>query len=140
MLNLVPIDFGYKISTTDLQLIYTESGGVKIEVNAISLENPEYKRKILYRNVELLFPIVAEAKCVTMNFYEYNYSLMDRKLKPLTGFYEVANSQYLLEKEEFDTHKRFDLRHYIVAGNDGYVELIASSQYLVNEKPICPTE
>ena len=139
MLNLVPMNFGYKISTTDLQLIYTESGGAKIEVGAILIEHPEHKEKILYRNIELVFPIVAQVKCVTMNFYEYNYSLIDKKLKPLTGFYEVENSQCLSEKCEFDPHKRFDLRHYIVAGNDGYIELIASSKYSVNEKPIYRT-
>ena len=135
MLNLVPIDFGYKISTTDLQLIYTESGGVKIEVGAISIERPEHKGKRLCQNIELVFLVVAEARCITMPFYEYNYSLIDRKLK-LTGFYEVGNSQYVLEKDEYDPRKQLDLRHYIIAGYDGYVELIASSQYSVNEKPI----
>ena len=133
MLILVPVDFGYRISTTDLQLTYSESGGVKIEVSAISLEKPEHNGKRLYRNIELTYPIVGEAKCVTMNFYEYYYSLIDRKLQPLTGFYEVEDSQYLLEKDEFDPRKRLDLRHYVIAGNDGYVELIASPQYSVRE-------
>jgi len=131
MLNLVAIDFGYKISTTDLQLIYTESGGVKIEVGAIPLTSSDE-----CRNIEIAFSLVAEAKCVTMNFYESNYSLIDRTLKAI-GFYEVENSQHLQENINiYDTQKRYDFRHYIIAGYDGYVELIASSQYSVNEKPL----
>ena len=136
MLNLVPLHYGYKISTTDLQLIYTESGGVKIEVDAISLENPAHLGKPLYRNIEIAFSLVAEAKCVAMNFYESNYGNIDRKLE-LTGFYEIANSQYLQENEKiYDPHNRLGLRHFIIAGYDGYVELIASSQYSVSEKPM----
>ena len=69
MLNLVSINYGYRISTTDLKLIYTESSGVKIEATAIPLDFPEHLGKIIYRHVEFVFPLVAEAKCVTVNFY-----------------------------------------------------------------------
>ncbi|GAB0170630.1 hypothetical protein LSPCS325_40670 [Lysinibacillus sp. CTST325] len=39
MLTLKPLNFIFKISTTDLELVYTESGGVRIEVGAISLKS-----------------------------------------------------------------------------------------------------
>jgi len=39
MITLKPLKFIYKISTTDLELVYTESGGVRIEVGAIPLKS-----------------------------------------------------------------------------------------------------
>jgi hypothetical protein len=134
ILNLTPISFGYKISTTDLQMIYTESGGVKIEVDAIRipLENIEHTDEKRYKNIEFVFPLVAEAKCVTLNFYENHESNIEGNF---TGFYLVENSQNLQQSVDlYDPHKRLNLQHYIIAGYDAYVEIIASAQYTISEK------
>jgi len=131
MLNLVPIIFGYKISTLDLKLIYTESGDVKIQVEAKSSQD-----STRYRKIEIVFAFVAEARCISLPFYESNYTLIERQLEPLTGFYEVADSQYLQERISiYDPKNRDGYHHYIIAGNDGYVELIARPQYSVAENP-----
>jgi hypothetical protein len=45
----------------------------------------------------------------------------------------VVNSTYLQENvKKYDPKNRLGLRHYMITGYDGYVELIAST-YSVNE-------
>ncbi|KAF2327888.1 hypothetical protein [Flavobacterium ginsenosidimutans] len=127
MLILKTLNSNFKISTIDLELFYTESKGAKIAIEVIKNGNEEYSR------VEIDFFIVAEVKCVTLNFFESNYSNYLIKYfgdneKPFdSGFYEVMDSAYLKENiEKYDPKMRFDLKHYIVTGNDSYVEIIAS--------------
>lgn len=135
MLTLKSQQIGFSISTTDLDLIYTESKGVKVTVGCIEVNTLNDSENCFC--VEFFFPIVAEAKCVTMNFYEANYEdfniiksddyLLD------SGFYEVVNSSLLKDKERiYDPRNRLSLRHYILTGNDSYVELIATS-YVFNK-------
>jgi hypothetical protein len=146
MIALRPIIFGFEISTIDLKLIYTESDGARIEVEAKSLKD---MRSQNYVRIEIIFSIVAEVKCINLDFYEYNYNdfyIHDEKnieayfensgekiLHPYLGFYEVVDSIYLQENiQKYDFSNKFNLKHYIITGNDGYVELVAS-RYTVNE-------
>lgn len=66
MLTLKPVMPEFKISTTDLKVVYTESDGVKVEVGAIPLKNPQSIDWDKCVNIEICFPLVAEAKCVTV--------------------------------------------------------------------------
>ncbi|EHR8836952.1 hypothetical protein ABJ851_002086 [Shigella flexneri] len=118
---------GCRISTTYLSLKYTESDGVSIIVDAMEL-TPHSKD---YFQVELIFNIVAELKCVTLNFYEANYknisinNIDDVSLD--SGIYEVTNSVLLKEKEKlYDPKNRFILKHYIITGYDSYIEILAA--------------
>ena len=139
MLILKPIRFDYKISTTDLELVYTESGGVKVGVGAKPLKNVDSKK---YANIEISFSIVAEVKCTTLNFYEFNYngfsfSEESGDENKYSGFYEVVNSNYLQEKVRiYDPRDRNNLKHYIITGYDGYVELIASTYEIKKLPPV----
>lgn len=146
MITLMPLNFIYKISTTDLELVYTESGGVRIEVGAIPLKSIDNEKCV---NIEIIFSIVAEVKCVTVNFDEFNYNDFsiseessignhlendeERLHHPDSGFYEVIDSKHLQENiKKYDPRNRFNLKHYIVKGYDSYIEIIAST-YSVNE-------
>jgi len=146
MLTLKPLNFIFKISTTDLELVYTETGGVRIEVGAIPLKSIDNEKCV---NIEIIFSIVAEVKCVTLNFDDSNYNDFciseessignhlendeERLHHPDSGFYEVVDSKYLQENiKKYDPRNRLNLKHYIVKGYDSYIELIAST-YSVNE-------
>ncbi len=146
MFTLKPVNFNFKISTTDLELVYTESGGVKIEVGAIPLRSIDNTCV----SIEIIFSIVAEVKCVTLNFDESNYngfciseevSIEDHLEKdeerfrhPDSGFYEVVDSEYLQKNiMKYDPRNRLNLKHYIVKGYDSYIELVASSSYSLKE-------
>ncbi|MFJ8100495.1 hypothetical protein [Lysinibacillus sp. NPDC096212] len=146
MLTLKSLNFIFKISTTDLELVYTESGGVRIEVGAIPLKSIDKEKCV---NIEIIFSIVAEVKCVTLNFDESNYNGFciskessignhlenDEEIlhQPDSGFYEVIDSKHLQENiKKYDPRNRLNLKHYIVKGYDSYIELIAST-YSVNE-------
>ncbi|GED15519.1 hypothetical protein [Aneurinibacillus migulanus] len=146
MLTLKPLNFIFKISTTDLELVYIESGGVRIEVGAIPLKSIEKEKCV---NIEIIFSIVAEVKCVTLNFDESDYNGFciseelsignrlendeERLYHPDSGFYEVIDSKHLQENiKRYDPRNRLNLKHYIVKGYDSYIELIAST-YSVNE-------
>lgn len=143
---LMPEKVDFHISTTDLRAIYTESGGVTLRIDVQTREDVPIDQ---YREVELTFGTVAELLCITLNFFELyagqleGISQQDDVLAfwetngyhPDPGFYEVMNSPILDEKRTlFDPHNRLDLKHYLVAGYDSYVEVIASSyQFAVKD-------
>ena len=137
MLILKPEKIEFEISTTDLELVYTESGGVKVKVEAIPLVSINLRKFV---SIEISFPIVVEAKCVTLNFYDHNYknySIIKGCFGEInltySGFYEVVDSKYLQDnKKVYDPGDKLDLKHYVITGYDGYVELIAS-KYCANE-------
>ncbi|WP_042474023.1 hypothetical protein [Bacillus ndiopicus] len=145
MFTLKPVNFIFKISTTDLELVYIESGDVRIEVGAIPLKSIDKKCV----NIEIIFSIAAEVKCIKLKFDESNYNnfYISEKLPienhlendeeklyhPDSGFYEVIDSEYLQRNiKRYDPRNRLNLKHYIVKGYDSYIELIAST-YTVNE-------
>ncbi|MDF1263800.1 hypothetical protein P1T79_24655, partial [Escherichia coli] len=70
-------------------------------------------------------------KCATVNFHEANYNnIVIKKVDGEnldSGIYQVMNSVPLEEKERlYDPKKRLKLKHYIIAGYDSYVEILAT--------------
>ncbi|ELE2236335.1 hypothetical protein RL877_000829 [Escherichia coli] len=127
MLVLKSQSIGFRISTTYLSLTYTESDGVNIKVDALELISTEKD----YVQIELVFTTVAEVKCATVNFHEVNYNnIVIKKVDGEnldSGIYQVMNSVPLEEKERlYDPKKRLKLKHYIIAGYDSYVEILAT--------------
>ncbi len=150
MLTLKPSRFKFMISTVYLELFYNDSSSdscnTKIKVEAVPLSSVDKQN---YVTIEIGFSFVAEAKCVTLNFYESHYndfSILEETLSensseseykkshhPDSGFYEVVDSEYLQQNiKRYDPKGFLNLRHFIVTGYDGYVELLAST-YCVNE-------
>ncbi|WP_372822257.1 hypothetical protein ACCE15_06120 [Pseudomonas parafulva] len=145
MIKLVPQKIDFVINTTQLNANYDETGAVSIQVEAQRLEHIE---KNTYTMATLVFERVAELRCITLNFFEREYQNHDilgsqgdevktwreTGLHPDPKFYEVADSALLAEKNPlYDPANFLSLKHYIVAGYDSYVEIIASSYHCVFE-------
>lgn len=133
MLTLESKLIGFRISTTYLQLNYLEPGTVKITLDCIESNKNDNNSHF---KVEMNFYTVAEVKCITMNFYESNYNefhiTSNEKSIIESGFYEVINSVFLKEKKHtYDPKNRLGLKHYIITGNDSYIELLASN-YIID--------
>lgn len=135
---LLPEKLEFKISTTDLKAVYTESGGVKVKVEIQSLKDFENDR---YREVEFTFVNVAQLKCTTLNFFEARHEeykieckvddtlgyWKETGINPDPGVYSVGDSKVLGEKGTFyDPANRLQLKHFLIVGYDSYVEIIAS--------------
>ncbi|WP_145411291.1 hypothetical protein [Paenibacillus xylanexedens] len=126
MFSLKPERLDYRISTTEMEVRYTEQNGVNINVDVTPLvESGEMK----YHHMQLSFSNVAELRCITLNFYEANYNTYELNgTNPDTGIYQVSDSQWLeQEREKYDPTHRLQLKHYIVVGYDSYAELLAST-------------
>jgi hypothetical protein len=138
-MQLVPEKVEFRISTTDLEAVYTESSGVKLRLDAQKIDDVKNE---VYREIELTFLVVAELKCITLNFFDYHYDGFEIKgdiademifwekngYHPNPQFYQVVNSELLDKKVKiFDPNERLDLKHYLVIGYDSYLEIIASS-------------
>ncbi|MGO4528917.1 hypothetical protein AB4Z30_07535 [Paenibacillus sp. 2TAF8] len=136
---LMPEKVDFRISTTDLKAIYTESGGVTLRIDVQTREDVPLDQ---YQEAEFTFSTVAELRCVTLNFFELHAGQVEgiplaedtlhfwetNGYHPDPGFYQVMNSPILDKKRAFfDPRNRLDLKHYLVAGYDSYVEVIASS-------------
>lgn len=146
---LIPEKVDFCISTTDLKAIYTESGGVTLRIDVQTREDVPLDH---YREIELTFDTVAELRCITLNFFEHHTGQVEgisqqddviafwetNGYLPDPGFYQVVDSPILDEKRTlFDPRNRLDLKHYLVAGYDSYVEVIASSyQFAVKDKNV----
>lgn len=137
MLYLVPEPIGFIISTTDVEVVYTEHGGAKIRLDAqksdIQPANAQSTdiqpiEPMEYEELEIYFPIVAEVNCISLNFYEAHhgeFEILDGQ--GMNGFYAVQDSQRLQQRQPlYDPRNRLNLRHYLITGNDSYIELIAS--------------
>lgn len=139
-MQLVPEKTEFKISTTDLEAIYTESGGVTLRIDVQDIES--FKNNT-YREIEIHFLIVAELRCISMNFFDVNHenylieeqNIAINRIKyweengyyPDPGIYEIINSDVLSNKGSlYDPLNRFKLKHYLINGNDSYIEIIAS--------------
>lgn len=138
---LIPEQVDFRISTTDLRVTYTESGGVTLLIDGQTRGDIALDR---YREAELHFDTVAELRCTTLNFFEYHGDQVEVRgnatnddpfafweahgYHPDPGFYQVADSPILQERGSlFDPRKRLGLKHYLVIGYDSYVEVIAAS-------------
>jgi hypothetical protein len=137
-MQLTPEKVGFRISTTDLEAVYTESSGVKLRLDAQRIDDVKSE---VYREVELTFLVVAELRFITLNFFDNHYDSFEIKgdidnemvfwekngYHPNPQFYQVVNSDILENKRKlFDPNGRLDLKHYLVIGYDSYIEVIAS--------------
>ncbi len=138
-MQLVPEKVEFRISTTDLEAVYTESSGVKLRLDAQRIDDVKSEE---YREIEITFLVVAELRCITLNFFDSHYDSFEIKgdidnemvfwenngYHPNPQFYQVVNSDILENKRKlFDPNDRLDLKHYLIIGNDSYLEVIASS-------------
>lgn len=123
----------YTISSTNAEASYDDCGNASIMLGGYKNSSPEK-----YVQIKITFRIVAEFKCITLNFYEHNYMayeiISDNNVdvnEESSGFYLVLNSKILQEMgKSYDPLNRLKLKHYIVTGGDGYFEIIASG-YLI---------
>ena len=138
-MQLAPEKVGFRISTTDLEAVYTESSGVKLRLDAQRIDDVKSE---VYRGIEITFLVVAELRCITLNFFDNHYDSFEIKggidnemafweengYHPNPNFYQVVNS-YILENKRklFDPNERLDLKHYLVIGNDSYLDIISST-------------
>jgi len=143
---LIPEKVNFKISTTNLDVIYSERSCVKIKFEALLLDN--YLNADKYSLIELDFRLTAELKCVSMNFSEtmyeqYSIFLINEEISdyefwklngyhPNSGFHQVDDSAWLNEKKLlYDPKNRLELKHFLIEGYDSYIELLATD-YTIN--------
>lgn len=141
LLSSEKVDF--RVSTTDLEAVYTEASGVKIRLDVQKIN--DFKRDE-YREIELHFFTVAELRCTTLNFFDFNYdhfqlqnevddmiSFWEKNgINPNPHFYQIIDSEILSSKGEiYDPNNRFNLKHYLIIGCDSYVEIIASKYEII---------
>lgn len=141
MMKLKSEPIAFQISTTDLQVTYTEAGGVEVRVEGQSIEDVQHDR---YRDIQFHFTIVAELRCTTLNFfetceYEWASDGEPNGMEQISfwkhhGFpadsrlYEVVDSTIIKEKGKlYDPLQRLQLKHFLLIGYDSYIELIASA-------------
>ena len=66
----VPEKLNFRVSTTDLEVIYTESSGVRLKVEVQTFSDFKNDK---YSEAELQFNNVAEVKCISLNFLEFHH-------------------------------------------------------------------
>ena len=144
MLQLRSIDEGFTISTTDVVVKYSERSGAMIEADVKRNRSEAIADE--YFSLILTFDLVAEMKCVSVNFSEFQYgnyeiiedsiSLEQEHQKNDSGFYIVTDSIWQKEMAPlYDPKNRFKLRHFIICGYDSYIELLASEyRVMIKEK------
>ena len=118
----------FTFASTGLESAYSDDGQASVRLTAQRASEPGK----LHR-VELRFSLVAEFACKTVNFHESFHGELDIQDAGgrHSGFYRVVDSQRLAAVlDVYDPRNRFDLKHYIVVGGDGYVEVIAASYVL----------
>lgn len=136
---LIPEELHFRVSTTDLQITYTESKGAILKFEAQNFNDFKSDR---YRNIELHFKNVAELKCVSLNFFETNHGTFEinsisddpvaywknNEIHPDPGVYTVSFSEVLrLRGSVYDPRNRLNLKHFLVVGYDSYIEIISSA-------------
>ena len=118
---------GLRIVSTVIVVEYSDSSSSLVTLTAV-LRDYEVPVK-----VKIHFLLVAELTCKTVNFYESNYknySIVDNTGSPesrVSGFFQVQKSDLLASKIHlYDPKNRFGIKHFLVAGNDSYCEVLAS--------------
>lgn len=159
-MKLINEDTDFKISTTGAVAEYSDDGKVIIRVCA----ELKHREDLEIFPIEIHFQRVAELVCRTINFYKSNYDEFEIVMaddeenedEELTGFYRICNSPWLEARKEiydpefykvinqqtleccnvaYDSNVRLNLKHYLVAGADGYFELLASGYSVVKFLP-----
>ena len=123
-----------------------ERSDTHLEIDVLKLEDYIHREK--YTSIRISFNTVAELKCSSLNFYEtfhnsyevfyVNEGVNDLEFwkengyHPDSGFYQVDKSQWLRESiSKYDPQNNLGLKHFLIVGNDSYVELLATA-YLVD--------
>lgn len=145
MILLQPERIAIKIATTDVAVTYSERGGAVIEVGALTVDGYATDRREAFR---VVFDVVAELRCISLNFYESNhgeYEVLDaqalEKLEDLddveavwreTGFHPDPGLYQFEDLDEpnrrmnlYDPLRRLGLRSFLLVGNDSYVQVVA---------------
>lgn len=139
MILLEPEKINFKISTTGLAVSYDESCEAKVEVNCLILEDFSSRTP---RRISIIFELVAEITCISLNFYEANHEnyeiLMacspDQEIEfweknnfhPDSGLYQFEDLDNQNNKMQmYDPLGRINLKSFILIGNDSYVAVVA---------------
>lgn len=139
MILLQPERIAIKIATTDVAVTYSERGGAVIEVGALTVDGYATDRREAFR---VVFDVVAELRCISLNFYESNhgeYEVLDvRDLEDVeafwreTGFHPDPGLYQFEDLDEpnrrmglYDPLRRLGLRSFLLVGNDSYIQVVA---------------
>ncbi len=138
-MKLLNEDTDFRISTTGAVAEYSDDG--ELTIGLCAQTKGCISDEIF--SIEINFKYVAEFICRTINFYEANYEEFEivdcngckSERKEISGFYRVLDSQLLKScNKKYDPKDRFNLKHFLVTGGDGYFEILASS-YSVRKLP-----
>ncbi len=146
MFILIPEKVDFEISTTDLIVKYSERNKTLVILDVLDLDN--YLSREIFKEINIEFNIVAEVRCCSLNFfeafYEENEIICENKKEdilsfwkkngynPDSGLYQIKNSELLNDKQEiYDPQGNLNLHHYLIVGNDSYVEIVASSYEII---------
>ena len=139
MILLQPERIGIKIATTDVAVSYSERGGAVIEVAALTVDGHVTDRRETFR---VVFDVVAELRCISLNFYESNhgeYEVLDVRAlddleaswretgcHPDPGLYQFEDLDEPNRRMDlYDPSGRLGLRSFLLVGNDSYVQVVA---------------
>lgn len=134
MYKLIPCSNDFKIDTVSMNISHEERSSLKVFLD-ISYPNKNLKE---YIPVTITFNIVAKFEYTELNFWEHNVSKYqiynpDNSFLKFCDFYTIENSKW----EEFlkiaDKKNRFNLKHFIIMGNDAYLEILAKD-YSVEQR------
>ena len=124
---LMPVKADFIIDTTWLEIKANEKSLSTISVDVEFIFDNLINEK--YQSININFSFVSKLEFNMLNFWKYNYELFDivgDEIK-LSSFYYVVNSPW--DKKEYDPSGRFNLAHFILIGNDSYVELLANKEF-----------
>lgn len=131
MIHVAPENISLQISTTGMEISYSELEGLSIN---LTVKN---NSGILAR-ATILFPLVAEFECISMNFYELHHGVLKIDLTENASavdshFYRnIDPHSYRKKLATYDPHARFGLAEYFIPGNDSYLRVIGS-KYQITE-------
>ncbi len=147
MIHLIPEEVNFIISTTDILVKYMERSPIILTIDTLDIEN--YHNRDRYNTTNIVFDTVAELRCCSVNFFEAFYDQYEifkmnestddfsfweeNGYHPDSGLYQMDNSSWLRQKVEiYDPLKKLGLKHYLVVGNDSYIEILADSYEVRN--------
>lgn len=138
MMILIPEKVSFQISSTDLEVVYRERDSLKVKLSIQDLDGVINRK---YKELVFIFKHVADVRCVSLNFFEFNYddfsiegevsnlidSWSESGYNPDPYFYQVSNSHLLKDRSKlYDPSNSYNLKHYLIVGNDSYIEIVAS--------------
>lgn len=137
-LNLIPVRVGWKAGAYGISTNTAEAD--VLELKTVVKENDGTEKELKIR-----FPQFAEVRFYNFNFGEHHYNgfviqgpsgeYMEDTFdwsgfapSANPNFYEVANSAWFQEREKYVPLAAKGYRHYLLVGNDSYVEVLAAGE------------